>query len=288
MRLIPVSFFLVCICLNAVGGTAWASSRSLITFSGSQPVVLPARFVDGEIVLRVTINGRGLDFGVDTGANVMTIDPGVASQLGLASEGSYVSVPSMQIGDVTLSGVALRKVALGDSVGQSGPVKVVGLLGYDFLASGVFALDLKRESLIVYPPGTAPLKDPALQEVPAGKYGLLSVPVSFDGIEGRFILDTGAEDTEIYQHFLDKLPVHQMLGGYKTLNFVGSTVRGYAVEVRDLEFGGITYETAAALIPEQRAEIPGFDGLIGRDVLQDYVLYIDYGHGAIFVKPNSQ
>jgi len=218
----------------------------------------------------------------------MTIDPGVASQLGLASEGSYVSVPSMQIGDVTLSGVALRKVALGDSVGQSGPVKVVGLLGYDFLASGVFALDLKRESLIVYPPGTAPLKDPALQEVPAGKYGLLSVPVSFDGIEGRFILDTGAEDTEIYQHFLDKLPVHQMLGGYKTLNFVGSTVRGYAVEVRDLEFGGITYETAAALIPEQRAEIPGFDGLIGRDVLQDYVLYIDYGHGAIFVKPNSQ
>ena len=64
----------------AVPGTL----REVVVFpTGVNIVRLPARIERGRILVRVTINGRGLDFPLDSGASGIVIDRDVARSLGL-------------------------------------------------------------------------------------------------------------------------------------------------------------------------------------------------------------
>ncbi|HTJ27533.1 MAG TPA: retropepsin-like aspartic protease, partial [Candidatus Limnocylindria bacterium] len=122
--------------------------RMLVTFpAGVHSVVLPTTFQgyqQSRIDVRVTINGRGLDFVLDTGASGITLDATVAKQLGLpaydthstTTAGRYATartiVPEMRVGDLTMHDVAVQLIPQGWNVGSE--VKEVGLLGFDFLA----------------------------------------------------------------------------------------------------------------------------------------------------------
>ncbi len=271
------------------------ASRSLFTFASNAPIMLPARMDSGRIIVRVTIAGRGLDFGVDTGSSAMTINPDVASQLGLVAYdkasaslgGSYgvarTIVPEMHIGGARLTNVAFSEVAVSDSTSDA---KIVGLLGHDFFASGVFAIDFKHQMLAVYPPGTAPLADPALHKIPIETdEGIPRVPVSFEGVTGHFVLDTGAGNTVAYQHFYNRLPSSTVLPGTWTLRLVGGTVKAVEYQVDDRNFGGIVVKDVPLIVPQSAlGEIPGYDGLLGRDALSSLMLYLDYANGAVYIK----
>lgn len=273
------------------------ASHSLFAFASHAPIALPARMDEGRIIVRVTINGRGLDFGVDTGASTMTINPDVAHALGLVSYdksssslgGSYgvtrTIVPQMQIGGVTLTNVAFSEIAVADATTGT---KIVGLLGHDFFASGVFGIDFKKQMLTVYPPGTAPLSDPALHKIPIETDGgVPRIPVSIEGVPGHLLLDTGAGDTVIYRHYYERLPVSTALGGDWTLQFVGGTVKALNYRVTDLTVGGIAFKPAGIIVPQSPlGEIDGYDGLLGRDALSDLLIYLDYTNGAAYAKQN--
>ncbi|MDQ2991879.1 MAG: retroviral-like aspartic protease family protein [Candidatus Eremiobacteraeota bacterium] len=273
------------------------ASRSLFTFTSNTPIVLPARMDSGRIIVRMTIAGRGLDFGVDTGSSAMTINPDVARELGLVAYdkasaslgGSYgvarTILPEMQIGRARLTNVAFSEVAVEDSMSDS---KIVGLLGHDFFASGVFAIDFKHQRLTVYPPGTAPLADPALHKIAIETdEGVPRVPVSFEGVTGHFVLDTGAGNTVAYQHYYDRLPSSTLLPGTWTLRLVGGAVKAVEYQVEDRNFGGIIARDVPLIVPQSAlGEIPGYDGLLGRDALSSLMLYLDYANGAMYAKEN--
>ena len=273
------------------------ASRSLFTFASNAPIALPVRMDAGRIVVRVTINGRGLDFGVDTGAGTMTINPDVARDLGLVAYdksssslgGSYgvarTIVPKMDIGDAHLTNVAFSEVAIADATPG---VKIVGLLGHDFFASGVFGIDFKKQLLTVYPNGTAPLADPTLHKIPIETDGgVPRIPVSIEGVTGHLLLDTGAGDTVIYRHYYERLPVSTALGGDWTLQFVGGTVKALNYRVSDLTVGGIVFKPADIVVPQSPlGEIEGYDGLLGRDALSNLLIYLDYANGAAYAKEN--
>ena len=271
------------------------ASRSLFTFSSNAPIVLPARMTEGRIVVRVTIAGRGLDFGVDTGASTMTINPDVARQLGLVAYdkassslgGSYgvarTIVPEMRIGAARLTNVAFSQIAVDDATSDT---KIVGLLGHDFFASGVFAIDFAHQTLTVYPPGTAPLADPALNKVAIETDdGVPRIPVTIEGVTGHLLLDTGAGNTVVYQHFYGQLPTSTLQPGTWSLQLVGGIVKATAYRVTDLTVGGLSFKPADILVPQAAiGEIPGYDGLLGRDVLTRLTLYLDYANGAAYLK----
>jgi hypothetical protein len=133
-------------------GTAIKSSDLAIPMSKAkvefptvaQSVRLPARFSFGDIIIRVTIAGRGLDFALDSGAGSIVIDRDVAKSLGLQTYGestlsvagtfeqSTAIVPAMHIGDLTMHDVFVHSLPFHYQRDQK--TKIVGLLGYDFLA----------------------------------------------------------------------------------------------------------------------------------------------------------
>jgi hypothetical protein len=63
--------------------------RNVVEFPpGVSAVRLPARIIDGSIVVTATIDGRGLDFALDSGSSSVVLDSSVARQLGLPTFGA--------------------------------------------------------------------------------------------------------------------------------------------------------------------------------------------------------
>jgi hypothetical protein len=120
--------------------------RRLVNFpTGVGRVALPVQIKDHRIYIRVTVGTRNLDFLLDTGSAGIAIEAGTAHQLGLAfynksrsidavEHDSYDAVvPSMSVGPLAMKDVAVG--ILPDPLDQRQGIKVVGLLGFDFLAT---------------------------------------------------------------------------------------------------------------------------------------------------------
>jgi predicted aspartyl protease len=275
------------------------ATKSVVTFPSVAPVVLPARFIHGAIVVRTTIGGRGLDFLLDTGdAAGITIDPGVAHQLGLITYdrrsatvgGSYdvarTIVPEMTIGNLHLHDAVFTEAPLPSAA--TGYVSVVGALCFDFIDSAVVAIDFKNETVTLYPPGCAIPNAAALVALPIGlRNGAPRVAASFADIPGNFLIDTGAPQILLFKSYLDRLPKMAPAPGQIQMNFVGGGVTGKMFYVDDLHFGSTHFERVNAFVPESSTvDLHGYDGIIGRSVLKFYTVYFDYANQQIYLLRN--
>ncbi|HEY5257927.1 MAG TPA: aspartyl protease family protein [Candidatus Baltobacteraceae bacterium] len=271
--------------------------HSIFQFTSLKPVQLPARFVDGRIILRANVGSRGLDFLLDTGASGMTINPDVAKQLGLTAYGqrsgtiggsyneSQTVVPDMTIGDLHVKNAVFSEVPVED---QARGLEVVGLLGFDFVGSSIVAIDFKKETVTLYPPGApltvqGTLMPVALQlddDVPR-------VTASFNGVTGKFLLDTGAQATLVFKHFLNTIPGIDSEEGEVGLDYVGGAINARAFLVDKVLFGPVMFQKVSVLVPQSSTgEITDYDGMLGRDVLSYYVMFIDYANRQIYLQPN--
>jgi hypothetical protein len=126
--------------------------RTLVEFpAGARSVRLPARIAgNGEIVVRVDVAGRGLDMLLDSGSSEILLDSAIARDLGLAparrsgfslagTQAEAVVVPAMKVGALTLHDVVVHSGPV--VYDQSPDVKVVGLLGFDFIAGTALKID---------------------------------------------------------------------------------------------------------------------------------------------------
>lgn len=271
------------------------SSHSLLVFSNEAPIVIPTRVQDGRFVIRLMVAGRGLDFMLDTGASVMTIDPGVAKSLNLLLYGksgvsiggdlqmSRTRISDATIGDLHLRNVVFHTVPMTDQAGDS---KIVGLLGLDFLASAVFEIDLGHERLTAIPPGAFDSVNLGASVPVELDDGIPRLAIRFAGTDGHFALDYGADQTDVYQHFIDHVPERLTFESGNSLigHSVGGTFRLEAYTMRDLYLGTVHFETAPVLVPVNAPsfEFPGYDGLLGRNVLRNFDTFLDYGHGKAY------
>lgn len=271
-------------------------SRSLFTFPSNDPIVLPTSFADTtSIFVRLTINGRGLDFVLDSGASGIFIDPGVAAQLGLKTYGknsetiggnldiSQTIVPLVTIGNLQMKNVVFNVAPSGGE--ESAGTYTVGLIGYDFLASAIIGVDFKNQTVTAYPPGVSPTHD-VVYKVPVQlDDGVPRVSASFEGVSGNFLMDLGAYRTILYPYYVKKLPSATNIQNDEIVEFVGGDVDMSQYVLQDFEFGGIKFPDGKYLVPQDStADVDGYDGIIGRDALAGYVLYFDYADQAIFDK----
>lgn len=287
--------------IEPVSGTADLSmpaSKALFTDDASKPILLPARFTRQGIILRTDVGGRGLDFLLDSGASGLFIDPGIAHQLGLSAYGhstetigggdvdmGRVRIPAMTIGQLKLDDVVFHTSPFDE---EAGGARVVGLIGFDFFASGIIGIDFKAQTVTLYP--RAQFQPSAL--------GLRALPLQLDdgvprtdawveGVHGHFLVDTGAFSLLIYHDFAQKLPTVATETNQAAIGTVGGTMPASVIDLRDLVFGGVRFEAAQAQEPATSTfDIEDYDGIIGRDVLATYASYFDYDDGYLYVKPN--
>jgi predicted aspartyl protease len=110
-------------------------ARRIVSFpAGMTTIDLHARFNGGQISILVSIAGRTYYFLLDSGASVLTIDPAVAKQLGLALvnarsevagnrfEAHDTILPGIEVGGLRMHDVVASVVSLGMGHKRSDPV----------------------------------------------------------------------------------------------------------------------------------------------------------------------
>lgn len=288
-----------------------ADRRQLVEFPANKTTVrLPSRIVGGHIIVRLTIQDRGLDFLLDSGASGIFIDKNVAQELKLRpitrsvgeTLGEYESgltlVPEIRIGELRMTGVAVESLPFHYNPQVS--TKVVGLIGFDFIASAVVRVDYEHGAV-----------DAIQREAFAPPEGALAMPIVLDDLvpivharineaEGdHFILDTGADDILIFPGFAEAhseavrdrglgrtvasiLPVISASG-------VGGRIDLRPVQVDAFYFGTIRFSNwlVNLTVRENPFGTEDFDGLIGYTFLRFFNLYFDYDHSRIILQRNG-
>ena len=277
---------------------------------GVSHVRLPARIESGKIIVRLDIGGRGLDFQLDSGAYTIAIDAGVAGQLGLQTfatsaeevagpiDESTAIVPQIKIGDLTMHDAVVHTIPFRHETDLQ--TRVVGLLGYDFLAGVIAKIDYRN--------GTVDAYDPAAFSAPAGTAYVLpvtlddSVPMISARVgqdEGRhFMVDTGSQEVLIFPAFAraheDDLrtatyveygsfsPNIEMIG-------VGGELPVRRALAMSIVFGGARFQDVPVFVMPTDSAFTGedTDGLIGYPLLRYFDVYFDYPHAQMMLVQNS-
>ena len=287
--------------------------RLLVEFpEGMHSVDLPAQFGTdlgfSHVYVRVMINGRGLDFVLDSGADSITIDNGTAHELGLelygkrlaAAAGRFTTgralVPEMRIGPLTMHNVAVDIVPDGDN--EVPGVRTVGLLGFDFLAELGVTIDYEHQKVTAVPgrdyvppvgPNVIPLDVRLGDDVP-------SVDVAINGaLSEDFIVDTGgAGGLMIFDAFARKHPeaLKDDGGGgiMRQMSFggIGGAFETKPYQLRSARVGPLNFvDFVSYLVTTREAYDWGDDGIIGTEFLRLFNVGLDYGDSRIYLVPNK-
>ena len=281
--------------------------------AGVQSVRLPAR-IDGwgRIIVRLTIQGRGLDFQLDSGAAEIVLNRDVARQLGLRTYGRWSNtvagtftsgraiVPKVEVGSIVMNDLVVE--ALPFAFQNDEATRIVGLLGYDFIAGCVLKIDYEHGTVdaipseVFQPPANGITLDAILDD---------QVPVIWskfnDAVGDRFILDTGADDIVIFSGFAKKYPaavedhspkkILSRLFNLVQASGVGGKLNLRPVMIANMQVGNVRYSDYLAFV--MTGDQPAFegedlDGLIGAAALRMFDVYLDYAGSRVVLVPNKR
>lgn len=276
-------------------------------------VTLPAQmYNDGTIILRMMVDGRGLDMMLDTGVGEDIIDEDVARQLNLpafgqstrAANGHDISfetiIPISTIGPLVRANLAIDAEPF--TFQWYNHTEVVGVLGYDFLANNVLKIDYDNATVQVLPVAQFNSDDP----VDGGK----SYPLDFDdGIpfisigvgdasSDNTLLENEIDHSIFFEAFLAAHPeLFTNKGDAQDLDLpfannrtFGQRVSSWATAPSDVHFGLVDFQqplVGATNYPLYFSNDRPVDAAIGFDFLKFFDLYLDYPHGRFIVKPNQ-
>lgn len=269
---------------------------------------------DGTIIVRMTVNGRGLDMMLDTASRNNIIDEQVAREIGLPTFGHVDKLPSGEdvsfetliasctIGNTTATNLAIEAEPFNFQWTEN--TKVVGILGYDFLANNVFKIDYMNGRLDLVAPSSFSSSAP----VPGG----IAVPIELDdgvpfiqlgignSVTTNAILANELVFTVVFGHFVDAHnddftnwgdgKHHQSQLPFANNGSFGRTVDSWFALADHLRFGSGDYQrvpVVASTYPLYFTEQRPVDALLGFDVLRFFDLYLDYPHDRFIIKPNA-
>ncbi len=280
---------------------------------------------DPHLLIRATIDARGFDFMLDSGAPGIFVSSDAVDKLGLKSFGpeqqtstgawvrSYALIPQIGIGAITLTNVIAYVLPLWHYQPRPG-TDAIGLIGYDFIANAVLAVDFDK--------GTVTATNPYLFVPPADAiavpatldYGVPQISVQIgQSTADHFVVDTGSSISMILPRFADAHPddvkdqgkgadvTRARLGAVDWLS--GSYISSYdelgggetqlrATEVKTLTVSGINLEDwlmFTLVAPSGAAAQIGrdLDGLLGYSFLKYFTVYLDYPQNELFLVPNA-
>ena len=249
----------------------------------------------GHLLVHPRLSGKDVGwFILDTGAGGMCITPSVSAELKMPLLGEVTAsgiggkVPApvrrggeLQIGPLTLVGPTWVELDL-EFLDAIFGVPIAGIIGYDFFARAVVAIDMVTPRVEVHA---------AADEAVAGGTGwarlvlsehLPCVEASFEGDrKAVFRIDTGAVGTVVYHHsaverwgLLDDRTVSKSRSGG-----VGGFVTVLSGELSWFELSGHRFEPVEATFepkPGPLAVSPHVAGTIGGGLLEPFTMVLDY------------
>lgn len=262
-------------------------------------VEIPAAFTADGIIVRVSIAGRGLDLVLDSGSPNSILDAQVARSVGMTSFGSATAnfggeytvtrslAPDMAIGDLHAKDVVITTTAFHR---QAKDRRIVGLLGSDFLRSGALEVDFAQSRLILHRSAPAGLGAAGWSSLPLNlNWGVPLIEAAFNGREGSFIADLGADQSVLYPQYFSQLHIAVPPGSHNRGSIVtlaGKPIPIQAFTVKRFALGDWIFGNADVLVPaDPYTPDHGYDGLIGRNALSYLDLIFDYQQRVLWFKP---
>jgi len=299
--------------INEADIEAPGNLRELVAFpDGVSSVPIPGAVhkETGIVIVRVTMNGRGYDLQLDSGADGIFLDDSVVGDLGFQRFGyfgqngasgkffeGFAVVPDMRIGDLDLKKVVV--VAFPFSY-HDREAKVVGLIGYDLLASVGLKIDYDRGTITAYPRGVVPMPTRAFTLPIALDDGVPMVSVKVGEAESdRFVLDTGAFDLTVFPGFAQRhstdvedqglgRQLHERIDiSYR--NTVVGDIEVVPTQLKRVALGPNNFNEYLGFVipPDSPFAFEDTDGLLGYHLLRFFNLYFDYFHGQVTLQPNG-
>jgi hypothetical protein len=269
--------------------------------------------VDNRIVIPVRVNGRGprrfiLDTGADAGVDSDALDAlgvaaGAPTSIGGVGEqaraASVVTLRDVRVGDIRLAEVrAFASSFAADFEPVFGSYRIDGVIGEPLFARYVVEIDYGR-CMVTFIDPRAYTPAAGSSVIPLDFAGHLPlVRATLDGVDGVFGLDTGARTAIIlYGPFVDRnglrakyAPEVEAITGWG----IGGPVRSQVARVRTLTLGtatgDVTVRDLVARLSTQRAGLMATSsraGLIGPDVLKQFVTTFDYGRRELILRRSA-
>jgi hypothetical protein len=261
---------------------------------GESRVALPARFAGSDVIIRLDVAGRALDFALDSGASSIVIASSVAADLGLRPDGeSRVVLPAVRAGVLALHALVASTEPLRYQTADGVPL--AGLLGFDFFDDAVIHVDYQRHLVTAIAPqdfqpdmpGAIAVRIELDDQVPMVRALLGDVPGE------RFIVDSGADELYLFDALVRSpgsavrdepgAPVVLRRFPYLFDGDADGATELLQTEVPDFTFAGIDFRDLLAyrVVPSRPAPPIDADGLIGSRLLRYYDVYFDYPHARL-------
>lgn len=295
----------------SAGSTAPAASEpnlatgAAIFDEKAKPEIVVKRARTGHLLVKPTVNGIDAGWFIfDSGAGICVISTPHADKFGLQSAGSIEaagvggnsSVPLLRAAKIVLGPLTLQDQPLISTdlsfLKQHLEEEIVGVLGFGVLEKCVAELDLATPRIMLHDPGKYTL--PTGEWTPVSLVGRVPiVTAKFEGREGRFMLDTGSNETVSFAE--PAVRKHKLLEGRTLKDAKMGGVGGFIAAKRgaltSLELGGVRRENVEATfaIEAKGAGADGSrEGSIGAEFLSGMTLVLDYAHERIAVRERAQ
>ena len=271
---------------------------------GARSATVPFRLINNHIYVDVSVNGsKPLLFMFDTGGHSI-LQPEAAKMLHVASEGHQSAtgggdkvvesgvavVKTFRIGAVTFSDQPVAVLAF-DSKKVEG-IQDYGMLGYELFARFVTRFDYGNHTVTFFDKRYFDAKD-AGTAVPMALYHQFpEVHGTFDGVAGRFGIDTGSRFALMLtapfaaEH---DLRAKVSKGIEAAIGWgVGGPSRGFVFRQGMLTLGDVKIASPLAEISTDKggaAAAAAFPNNIGGGILKRFVVTFDYQHSIMYLKP---
>ena len=262
-------------------------------------VTVPAE--DG-ILFQAKINGQGpFELMLDTGSpNLITA--GFAKRLGLplvrnskklSTTGGTVDLGTTQIESLAVGGLTLRDqpFLVVDSPWDAND-PLIGVVGYEFLRRFAVKVDYEHKLLTVYNAPTFRYQGSGTG-VPLLLRGIsFEVNGNVDGVDGRFVLDTGNEaGFALEGEFVQQSDLIRRLGahyhGYSGRGYAGPLPDAYYARVRSLRLGEAEVHDVIAYLSSGETAGADFSGNIGQSILKQFNVTFDAMRCRLYLEKNS-
>ncbi|MGE5322258.1 MAG: aspartyl protease family protein [Actinomycetota bacterium] len=264
--------------------------------------------IDNRIFVNVMINGKGpFHMILDTGAN-LAVSPQVAEEAGLKSQGSGTTggvgeksveyqlthVRELSFGPVRLHDLSCSIISTADSGAVFGKVRVDGFFGLEVFRNYVVRHDYIKRQLFFYDAKTYAYSGPGESILFEREGNIPLIHARFDGVLGRFGVDTGARSALILygpfvaaNHIAEKYQARfQGISGWG----IGGPVRSYMIRARSLKIGRFELHGLIARLSTNKSGATAQAdkaGLIGPDVLKQFTFICDYARHRLIFEKNS-
>jgi hypothetical protein len=249
----------------------------------------------------VNINGKERLWCLDTGASMTVIDSAFARSLGLELEGNIegagagkaVNAQFTELPPYSLEGIRFdsqRAASINIAkLFHKIDLDVYGILGYDFLSRFVVKVDYAKELISFYDPDKFEYQGSGVVLEAPLDGNIVTAPMTVDDqYSGQWRLDLGAGSINFHypfaaeNGFLDRSGVEQIGMG------AGGESKEKAVRFESIEFAGYKIDRPLIDIPAGKGvgafASEEYVGNIGNDLLQHFVIYIDYKNQKLIVE----